>query len=48
MIQIGIDIGNIHQIVKLLKKRRRSGVMCLESNGEKNTLKSLRWMRLIV
>jgi sugar phosphate isomerase/epimerase len=44
----GINAGNIRKIVKLLKKRRWSGVMSLEAKGEKNTLKSLKWMRSIV
>ncbi len=44
----GINADNIRKIVAFLKSRNWSGVMCLESKGEKNTLKSLEWFRTVV
>jgi sugar phosphate isomerase/epimerase len=41
----GLNAGNIRAIVELLKVKNWSGVMSLESKGEKNTLKSLHWFR---
>ena len=44
----GINADNIRKIVQFLKSKGWSGVMCLESKGEKNTLKSLEWFRTVV
>ena len=44
----GLNADNIRQIVQLLKAKGWSGVMCLESKGESNTLKSLEWFRGVV
>jgi len=41
----GINADNIRQIVALLKARKWDGVMSLETKGEANTLKSVRWFR---
>ncbi len=44
----GINADNIRKIVALLQQRKWSGVMSLESKGEKNTLKSLEWFRTLL
>lgn len=41
----GLNAGNIRSIVALLKEKRWSGVMSLESKGEPNTLRSVEWFR---
>jgi inosose dehydratase len=41
----GLNAGNIRRIVALLKARRWSGVMTLETRGEKNTARSVEWFR---
>jgi sugar phosphate isomerase/epimerase len=41
----GINAQNIRTIVELLRNANWSGVMSLESKGEKNTLSSLEWFR---
>jgi inosose dehydratase len=41
----GINAGNIREIIGLLKQTGWSGVMSLESKGERNTAKSLEWFR---
>ena len=41
----GINADNIRRIVALLRKNRWSGVMALETKGEKNTAKSVEWFR---
>jgi len=44
----GINADNIVSIVEFLKSKDWDGVMSLESKGEKNTLKSLQWLRGVV
>ncbi len=44
----GINAGNIAGIVALLTRRGWTGVMNLESKGERNTLESLKWFRGVV
>jgi sugar phosphate isomerase/epimerase len=44
----GINAPNIRSIVELLEKASWSGVMSLESKGEKNTLSSLEWFRGVI
>jgi sugar phosphate isomerase/epimerase len=44
----GLNAGNIRTIVGLLKDAGWSGVMTLESKGERNTGKSLEWFRGVV
>ncbi|MCY3024664.1 MAG: sugar phosphate isomerase/epimerase [Planctomycetota bacterium] len=44
----GINADNIRKIVRILKARKWDGVMALETKGEKNTLKSVEWMRGVI
>jgi sugar phosphate isomerase/epimerase len=44
----GINADNIREIVSILKARKWSGVMALETKGEKNTAKSVEWMRGVI
>jgi sugar phosphate isomerase/epimerase len=44
----GINADNIRRIVAMLKKAKWSGVMSLETKGEKSTAKSVEWMRSVI
>jgi sugar phosphate isomerase/epimerase len=44
----GLNAENIRSIVAFLKEKQWSGVMTLESKGERNTLESLGWFRGIL
>ena len=44
----GINADNIRRIVEHLKANNWSGVMSLETKGEANTAKSLRWFRSLL
>jgi sugar phosphate isomerase/epimerase len=44
----GINAANIRSIVQLLHDANWSGVMSVESKGEKNTLRSIEWFREVV
>lgn len=44
----GLNADNIRKIVELLKAAGWSGVMTLESKGERNTSRSLEWFRGVV
>jgi sugar phosphate isomerase/epimerase len=44
----GINADNIRKIVEILKANKWSGAMSLETKGEANTLKSVKWFRGVV
>ena len=44
----GINADNIHKIVAVLKAKKWDGCVSLETKGEKNTLKSVEWMRGVI
>jgi sugar phosphate isomerase/epimerase len=44
----GINADNIRKIVAILKAKKWDGYMSLETKGEKNTLKSVHWMRELI
>ena len=43
-----VEPNNIRKIVALLKENSWSGVMSLETKGEANTLKSVKWFRGVI
>ena len=44
----GINADNIRRIMGVLKRAKWDGVVSLETKGEKNTLKSVEWMRRVI